>query len=84
MLAHGTEQITAKRAAVARLYESHFERVVRYIAARIGNPSDSEDLAGEVFVRALRRWTRSKRPGLPWKLGPLSAPDASGEFTVSC
>ncbi|MDP2954040.1 MAG: sigma-70 family RNA polymerase sigma factor [Chloroflexota bacterium] len=65
MLAHGTEQITAKRAAVARLYESHFERVVRYIAARIGNPSDSEDLASEVFVRALRSVDSFKETGAP-------------------
>jgi DNA-directed RNA polymerase specialized sigma24 family protein len=39
---------------LAALYETHFERVARYIAVRIGNFSEAEDLASEVSVRAFR------------------------------
>lgn len=55
----------ATRAAIATLYETHFERVARYIVVRIGNYSDAEDLAGEVFVRALRSAATYKETGAP-------------------
>jgi RNA polymerase sigma-70 factor (ECF subfamily) len=50
---------------VAALYETHFERVARYIAVRIGNVSEAEDLASEVFVRALRAVDSYKDTGAP-------------------
>ncbi len=57
--------VAAKRAAVAALYETHFERVVRYIAFRIGNVDEAQDLASEVFVRALRSVDSFKETGAP-------------------
>lgn len=54
-----------KRAAIAELYETHFERVARYIAIRIGNKDDGEDLASEVFVKALRSVDSFKETGAP-------------------
>jgi len=56
---------TEKRNAVAALYETHFERVTRYIAARIGNVNEAEDLASEVFVRALRTCEQFEDTGAP-------------------
>jgi RNA polymerase sigma-70 factor (ECF subfamily) len=50
---------------VAALYETQFERVARYIAVRIGNVSEAEDLASEVFVRALRALDSYKDTGAP-------------------
>jgi RNA polymerase sigma-70 factor (ECF subfamily) len=50
---------------VAALYETHFERVARYIAVRIGNVSEAEDQASEVFVRALRSVDSYKDTGAP-------------------
>lgn len=41
-------------AALASLYEDYYDRVVRYIFVRVGNQTEAEDLAGEVFLRALR------------------------------
>ena len=42
------------RDAIAALFETHFERVARFIYLRTGSTADAEDLASEVFVRAVR------------------------------
>ena len=54
-----------KRAAIAELYETHYERVARYIAVRIGDVEEAADLASEVFVRALRSVGSFKETGAP-------------------
>ncbi|MBF8303665.1 MAG: putative polymerase sigma factor [Dehalococcoidia bacterium] len=59
------EDLARKQSAVERLFETHFERVARYIAIRIGNIHDGEDLASEVFVRALKTVDSYKETGAP-------------------
>ena len=54
-----------KRAALTALFETHFERVSRYIAVRIGNRSEAEDMASEVFVRALQSVDSYRETGSP-------------------
>lgn len=49
-------------AAFGRLYERYFERVYGYLAFKLGDPTEAEDLAGQVFLKALEslggfRWT---------------------------
>ena len=46
--------LKTKEAALAGLYDECYDRVVRYIFVRVGNQADAEDLAGEVFVRAVK------------------------------
>jgi RNA polymerase sigma-70 factor (ECF subfamily) len=53
------------RDAVAQLYETHYGRVARYIYARIGSRDDAEDLAGEVFMRAIQSADRYTPTGAP-------------------
>ena len=65
MVGRRLEDLASKRAMVAALYETHFERVARYIAVRIGNVSEAEDLASEVFLRALRGVDSYKDTGAP-------------------
>ena len=36
------------------LYQEYYDKIARYAYARIGNMAEAEDLAGEVFLRALR------------------------------
>ena len=60
-----TGNITEKRTAIAKLYETHFERVTRYILLRIGDEAEAEDLASEVFLRALRAVDSYKERGAP-------------------
>ena len=49
------DQVKQGAAALAYLFESDYERIARYIAVRIGNNGHAEELAGDVFVRALER-----------------------------
>ena len=53
---------------LAELYETHFEKVSRYIAARIGNPSLAEDMASEVFVKAVEAFDNFQ-----WRSIPIEA-----------
>lgn len=41
--------------------EAHWTAVYRLLYSMTGNPHDSEDLAQETFLRALRRWDTFKR-----------------------
>lgn len=47
------EQAAADPAALERLYSSYFPRVYAYVAYRVGQVADSEDLVSEVFLRAV-------------------------------
>ena len=42
------------KVALASLYEQYYDRIVRYIFVRINDQSEAENLAGDVFLRALR------------------------------
>ena len=59
------EQAINRRMAIATLYETHLERVTRYIAVRIGSVNEGEDLASEVFIRALKSVSSFKETGVP-------------------
>lgn len=55
VLSRNKEQDSSEiRSAIAGLYETHYDRVARYITVRIGDYHEAQDLASEVFVRALR------------------------------
>ncbi|MDP2951689.1 MAG: sigma-70 family RNA polymerase sigma factor, partial [Chloroflexota bacterium] len=48
--------------AFGQLYETHFDRVYRYLYLRVGRVEEAEDLTEQVFLRALEsigsfRWT---------------------------
>lgn len=58
-----TEPIGYQR--VAELFESHFERVCRYIYLRMGDEVEAEDLAIDVFERALRGIGSFRETGAP-------------------
>jgi RNA polymerase sigma-70 factor (ECF subfamily) len=52
------EQLTA-------LFDSCYPRIARYAFARIGNQTDAEDIAAEVFVRAFESLDSFRERGLP-------------------
>ena len=54
--------------AFAQLYETHFDRIYRYVVLRIGNKMEAEDLTQQVFLNALRSISSFK-----WKRIPFSA-----------
>ena len=47
----GTDQEGQGVAALTDLFEEYYERITRYIAVRVGNQADAEELASDVFVR---------------------------------
>ena len=51
--------------AWAEVYEKYFSRVYRYIVVRVGNKSEAEDLAGQVFLKALESISSFKWRGVP-------------------
>lgn len=52
--------------AFASLYEEYFDRIYRYLYLRLENQSDAEDLAQEVFVKALEAIRDYRWRGLPF------------------
>lgn len=54
-----------KETQLETLYESYYDRISRYAFVRLGNQADAEDLAGEVFLRALEYLDSYKERGVP-------------------
>ena len=54
-----------QRDAFARLYETHVERVYRYLLSRLGQPADAEDVTAEVFIRAMQALPSYRPRGIP-------------------
>jgi RNA polymerase sigma-70 factor (ECF subfamily) len=50
----------------AELYESNFERVYAYIARRVGNRAEAQDLTSHVFQQALANIGRFEWRGTPF------------------
>jgi len=65
-LVHRAQQ--GDKEAFAQLYESHFDKIYRYVALRIGNKTEAEDMTQQVFLNALRSISSFK-----WKGSPFSA-----------
>ena len=54
-----------KETQLEALYESYYDRIARYAFVRLGNQADAEDLAGEVFLRALESLDSYRERGVP-------------------
>ena len=52
--------------AFAQLYEQHFDRIYRYVALRIGDKIEAEDMTQQVFLHALRSISSFKWKGIPF------------------
>ncbi|MFC1951331.1 RNA polymerase sigma factor [Chloroflexota bacterium] len=55
----------SKEAKLSQLFEDHFDQIMRYVASRVSNFADAEDLAGEVFVKATVSIDKYKERGAP-------------------
>lgn len=47
------------------LFEEYYDRIARYAFSRIGNKSDAEDIAGDVFARAAESLHSYRDQGIP-------------------
>jgi RNA polymerase sigma-70 factor (ECF subfamily) len=52
--------------AFAQLYEEHFDRIYRYLALRIGNEMEAEDMTQQVFLNALQSISSFRWQGVPF------------------
>jgi RNA polymerase sigma-70 factor (ECF subfamily) len=59
------DERSSKEAALAGLYDEYYDRIARYIFTRIGDRAEAEDLAGEVFLKALQSLGSYKERGIP-------------------
>jgi RNA polymerase sigma-70 factor (ECF subfamily) len=50
----------------AEVYENHFERVYAYVARRVGNQQEAEDITSEVFHQALANIGKFEWRGVPF------------------
>jgi len=52
--------------AFAQLYEEHFDKIYRYLALRVGNEMEVEDMTQQVFLNALRSISSFRWRGVPF------------------
>ena len=60
--------IEHKKAKLASLYEEYYGKIANYAYAKIGNRVEAQDIAGEVFLRALRSLESYKEHGIPMQV----------------
>jgi len=52
--------------AFAQIYEEHFDKIYRYLALRIGNETEAEDMTQQVFLNALQSISSFRWKGVPF------------------
>ena len=52
-------------AELAGLYTEYYDKISHYAAVHIGNRADAEDIAGEVFLKALESLGSYEKRGIP-------------------
>jgi RNA polymerase sigma-70 factor (ECF subfamily) len=59
------EETRTNEARLVALYEEYYEKIARYVYVHIGDKSESEDIASEVFLKALKSIKTYRDTGLP-------------------
>ena len=54
-----------KRALLSSLYEEYYDKITHYAYSRIGDKAEAEDIAGEVFLKALKSLKSYQPRGVP-------------------
>ncbi len=60
-----TEARKHKEAELTSLYEEYYDKIAHYAFVRIGDKTEAEDIAGEVFLKALESLESYKERGIP-------------------
>jgi RNA polymerase sigma-70 factor (ECF subfamily) len=58
-------RIEEYEARLASLYEEYYDRIAHYVYVRIGNRAEAEDIAGDVFLKALKSLKSYREQGVP-------------------
>lgn len=57
--------INEYEARLVGLYEEYYDKIARYVYVHIGNKEEAEDIAGEVFLKALKSLKSYREQGVP-------------------
>ena len=60
-----TEAREYNEAKLASLYEEYYDKIARYVFVHIGDRTEAEDIASEVFLKALQSLKSYKERGIP-------------------
>ncbi len=60
-----TETRRSNEVRLAGLYNDYYDKITRYALAHIGDRTEAEDIAGEVFLKALESLGTYKERGIP-------------------
>ncbi len=60
-----TEERRQNEARLADLYNEYYDKIARYAFVRIRNRTEAEDIASEVFLKALHSLESYKQQGVP-------------------
>ena len=60
-----SDQIRQNENRLAGLYEEYYYRIAHYVYVRIGDKNEAEDIASEVFLKALKSIKSYKEQGIP-------------------
>ncbi len=60
-----SDTLKQKENKLAGLFEEYYDRIARYANARVGDQREAEDIASEVFVKALKSLGSFEERGLP-------------------
>jgi RNA polymerase sigma-70 factor, ECF subfamily len=52
--------------AFGRIFDAYAGQIYRFVASRVGRPSDAEDLTQQIFVKALEALPRYEARGIPF------------------
>src|SRR5437588_8062641 len=53
--------------AFGQLYERYFDKVYSYLAFKLGNPTEAEDVVAQVFLKAMESLPGYKWTGIPFQ-----------------
>ena len=59
------DQVKANETRLAALYEEYYDRIAYYVYVRIGDKNEAEDIASEVFLKALKSIKSYEEQGVP-------------------
>ena len=60
-----TQKRQRQETELAALYEEYYDRIARYACIHIGDQCDAEDIAGDVFLKALKSLDSYQERGVP-------------------